>query len=197
MIRVGIEGEVAESFIRQMCRRYRDEGYSVYVFCGSGSVSDISHSIEEAEKLGRDVFIAMADSRGIIRFDIMIFNNIEAEKTVSKINNIKPDGYAIINADDCTVFPYILPDNINVITCGVNSRAVVTFSAINEYRNGKETIQCCVQKAIKTISGKYIEPQEFGVNVMGNYPLSEVLIIITAAIAADMAESVAEGLLFS
>ena len=41
------------------------------------------------------------------------------------------------------------------------------------------------------------EPQEFGVNVMGNYPLSEVLIIITAAIAADMAESVAEGLLFS
>ena len=54
-----------------------------------------------------------------------------------------------------------------------------------------------MQKAIKTISGKYIEPQEFGVNVMGNYPLSEVLIIITAAIAADMAESVAEGLLFS
>ena len=113
------------------------------------------------------------------------------------MKNIKPNGYAIINADDCLIFPYILPENVNIITCGINSNASVTFSAISEYKNGREKIQCCIQRTIRTVSGKYIEPQEFGVNVRGKYPLSDVLLIITAAIATDIAESVTDGLLFS
>ena len=45
---------------------------------------------------------------------------------------------------------------------------------------------CCVQRRIKTLSGKYIEPQEFGVDISGNgYPLSEVLLIMAAALGCE------------
>jgi len=41
-----------------------------------------------------------------------------------------------------------LPENVNIITCGINSNASVTFSAISEYKNGREKIQCCIQRTI-------------------------------------------------
>ena len=97
----------------------------------------------------------------------------------------------IINADDCGNFPYLLADNINIITCGVKSTSSVTFSGITENRNGRECIQCCIQREIKTLSGRKIEPQEFSVNVIGlKYPISEVLAITAAAIAADIEETI-------
>ena len=197
MICIGIVGDVSENFIRQIENRYIEYGYSVYLYCGNRAASDIGSCLAEAERLCKEVFISKTDSYGILKFDILIFNNIDKKKILSKMKNIKPNGYAIINADDCSIFPYILPENVNIITCGINSNASVTFSAISEYKNGREKIQCCIQRTIRTVSGKYIEPQEFGVNVRGKYPLSDVLLIITAAIATDIAESVTDGLLFS
>ena len=47
------------------------------------------------------------------------------------------------------------------------------------------------------MSGRIIEPQEFAVVVRGiNYPLSEVLSLITTAIAGDIEETVTDSLSF-
>lgn len=101
MICIGIVGDVSENFIRQIENRYIEDGYSVYLYCGSRAASDIGSCLAEAERLSKEVFISKTDSYGILKFDILIFNNIDKKKILSKIKNIKPNGYAIINADDC------------------------------------------------------------------------------------------------
>ncbi len=189
-------GDVSENFIRQIENRYIEDGYSVYLYCGSRAASDIGSCLAEAERLSKEVFISKTDSYGILKFDILIFNNIDKKKILSKIKNIKPNGYAIINADDCLIFPYILPENVNIITCGINSNASVTFlQSVNTKTEEKNSVLYTAHN--KNCFRKVYRTAEFGVNVRGKYPLSDVLLIITAAIATDIAESVTDGLLFS
>ena len=135
---------------------------------------------------------------GIIKYDLMIFLDKSKNKVMLPLINIKAGGYLIINTDDNTTFPFLLPDGVNIVTCGINSRSALTFSGINVNINGRETIQCCVQKNIRTFSGRIIEPQEFSVNILGKYKISEVLAIIAAVIMGDIEETVtSEELFFS
>ena len=130
MICIGIVGDVSENFIRQIENRYIEDGYSVYLYCGSRAASDIGSCLAEAERLCKDVFISKTDSYGILKFDILIFNNIDKKKILSKMKNIKPNGYAIINADDCSIFPYR--------TAGIWSERARKISAFRRfaYNNG-------------------------------------------------------------
>ena len=147
--------------------------------------------LKEAEKDNCGAVISEASLKNeLIKYDILIIVSSDFEG-LNKIRNIRENGYLIINADDCGNFPYLLTDNINIITCGVKSTSSVTFSGIIENRNGRECIQCCIQREIKTLSGRKIEPQEVSVNVVGlEYPISEVLAITAAAIAADIEETI-------
>ncbi|GFI61340.1 hypothetical protein IMSAG049_00497 [Clostridiales bacterium] len=194
MICIGTNG--ADRFIFKLAEKYSDAGLKTEICMESCSPGILVNSKEKAEKNGCDIFI-VGGGLGIMKYDIFIFYFADSPKSISLLKSIRPGGYVIINADSCSTFPYILPADINVVTCGVNSNASVTFSGINDYRNGRETLQCCVQKYIRTIYGKWIEPQEFGVNIVGNYPLSEVLVIITAAIMGGIEETVTKECLFS
>ena len=132
-----------------------------------------------------------------IKYDILIFAGGYENDIKSALNMVKTDGYIIVNADDCYNSLNFVPD-IKIITCGVSRKAMITFSGIKENKVGKETIQCCLQEKIITLSKRYIEPQEFSVNVVGlTYPLSEVLMVITTAIIADIEETVTSVELFS
>lgn len=191
MVCIGVCGEGAERVIRQLCKKYIDADIRAERYTGADSYLEYMNFLKEAEKNDCGAVISEAPLKNeLIKYDILIIVSSDFEG-INKIRNIKKNGYLIINADDCGNFPYLLADNINIITCGVKSTSSVTFSGITENRNGRECIQCCIQRKIKTLSGRKIEPQEFSVNVIGlKYPISEVLAITAAAIAADIEETI-------
>lgn len=191
MVCIGVCGEGAERVIRQLCKKYIDADIRAKRYTGADSYLEYMNFLKEAEKNDCGAVISEAPLKNeLIKYDILIIVSSDFEG-INKIRNIKENGYLIINADDCGNFPYLLADNINIITCGVKSTSSVTFSGIIENRNGRECIQCCIQREIKTLSGRKIEPQEFSVNVIGlKYPISEVLAITAAAIAADIEETI-------
>lgn len=191
MVCIGVCGEGAERVIRQLCKKYIDADIRAKRYTGADSYLEYMNFLKEAEKNDCGAVISEAPLKNeLIKYDILIIVSSDFEG-INKIRNIKENGYLIINADDCGNFPYLLAYNINIITCGVKSTSSVTFSGITENRNGIECIQCCIQREIKTLSGRKIEPQEFSVNVIGlKYPISEVLAITAAAIAADIEETI-------
>lgn len=191
MVCIGVCGEGAERVIRQLCKKYIDADIRAKRYTGADSYLEYMNFLKEAEENGCGAVISEAPLKNeLIKYDILIIVSSDFDG-INKIRNIKEKGYLIINADDCGNFPYLLTDNINIITCGVKSISSVTFSGITENRNGRECIQCCIQREIKTLSGRKIEPQEFSVNVIGlKYPISEVLAITAAAIAADIEETI-------
>ena len=105
MICIGIVGDVSENFIRQIENRYIEDGYSVYLYCGSRAASDIGSCLAEAERLCKEVFISKTDSYGILKFDILIFNNIDKKKILSKIKNINLLTFYILYR---FILPYIV-----------------------------------------------------------------------------------------
>ncbi|MCD8036076.1 MAG: hypothetical protein LUE88_01650 [Clostridiales bacterium] len=190
MICIGVSG--TDRFMHKLAEKYTDAGYTTEICYESGKMA--LKYVKNAEINDCEIFIMPMDTPVGFKYDILICT---AEFNHKELYKIKQGGCVIINSDDCRDFPYIIPKGINVVTCGVNSRSAVTFSGIAENRNGRETIQCCIQRNIKTMSGRKIEPQEFAVNILGKYPISEVLSIIAAAVTGDIEETVTSGRLFS
>lgn len=193
MICIGVFGEKTDNFIKQLIKRYSDAEIRTDVCIGDEETVDIAYL--KAVAMGKEVFITDNFSDAFIEFDIVIFFSYAESCNI----NLKYDGYAIINADDCAGFKNIqLSAGVTKITCGLSSKAEVTISSIGENMYGTETIQCCIQNRIRTLSGRIIEPQEFSVNVRGvNYPISEVLSLITTTIAGDIEETVTTSSLIS
>lgn len=193
MISIGVFGEKTDSFIKQLLKRYSDAEIQA-VMCISDEES-IDNAYLKAMAMGKSVFITDNFADNYIEFDIIVFFSYAEKRFI----NLKHNGYAIINADDCAELKNItLSAGVTKITCGVNSKAGITISSIGENMDGTETIQCCIQHRIRTLSGRIIEPQEFSVNVRGvNYPISEVLSLITTAIAGDIEETVTSSRLIS
>lgn len=191
MICIGVCGKGSERITKQLFRKYSDAGIRADIYIGSQSFAESEKFLKEAETKGVKAVICETSIEGDRRrYDILIVASADLTK-MSVMKKLKDNGYVIINADDCGTFPYILPGRINIVTCGVNSSAAVTFSGIGENRDGRESLQCCIQREIKTFSGRKIEPQEFSVNIVGlKYPISEVLAITAAAITGDIEETV-------
>ncbi|MDD5944515.1 MAG: hypothetical protein PUD43_02180 [Clostridia bacterium] len=186
MICIGVFGEVSVSFGSQLAKKFSETGRRTEIFSDLCTALDIRRALDDAENTGVDTAVVFTDILTGVYYDVVIFASAGNRKDISSLKGVKKGGLVIVNADDCPVLPHILPHDVFVITCGMNSRSALTFSGVGENRNGRERLQCCVQRRIKTLSGKYIEPQEFGVDISGNgYPLSEVLLIMAAALGCE------------
>ena len=193
MICVGVCGRGSERVVAQICGKYSDAGIEAERYSGSESDAEFGLFVAKMEKSGKKVVISETSVKNDRRkFDLLVVITAEKGKT-AQLKNIRKSGCVIINADDCGAF--VIPPGTAVVTCGVNSSAAVTFSGIGENRDGRESVQCCIQKEIRTVSGRKIEPQEFSINIVGKYPLSEVLAIIALAIAGDIEETVTSDVL--
>ena len=196
---VGVLGKSTGSLLKQLSERYTDADIKCFVNHEGIRDYQLIRARTQALENGFEVFITDVDTMSVtnIKYDILIFA-CECENDIkSALNMVKTGGYIIVNADDCHDLLESVSD-IKIITCGVSRKAMITFSGIKENKVGKETIQCCLQEKIITLSKRYIDPQEFAVNVVGvDYPLSEVLMVITTAIIADIEETVTSVKLFS
>ena len=157
-------------------------------------------SVGTYDVLGRECFdtdiflLSLADSMSLfhlkgIRFDVIVFLNCKENtgqegKHLHRI--LKEKNVVILNSDCRNIFPFYVSAGTVLITCGVNSKASVTTSSILS-ENGSKVIQCCIQRTMRTLSGKELEPQEFPVETaIGCEDVTGILAGVAAAIEADI-----------
>ena len=67
-------------------------------------------------------------------------------------------GILVVNMDDPNVFTFLQNYQSTVVTYGINPRASVTASSIQQDRKGEILIQCRIQRKLFTGKGVIIEP---------------------------------------
>lgn len=110
--------------------------------------------------------------------DILIINKILHSKTIYFPNKcIVLLNYDNINFSDLKIY------SSNIITYGINTKSIITFSSIQENVHSK--ILFCIQKSLKSLTGKTIYEQEFPIyyNLKNLYV---VLSSVTVAILNDI-----------
>ncbi len=124
-----------------------------------------------------------------LKFHILMYlRGLDESEGIKVLPQLLEDkNILIINTDDRNIFPFGIHAGTTLITCGTNSKASVTVSSIVCESNW-ETIQCCIQRSIPTLTGERFEPQEFAVNVDDTLKdkVTDVLAVVAAAIADDM-----------
>ena len=98
-----------------------------------------------------------------VKFDtIAICSGIEEMKcNINYLENIlKKNSYLVINSDISLDKKIIEKTTANVITYGLNQKATVTVSSVNE-----DNILICLQRNFKNSKGTLIEEQEFNINI--------------------------------
>lgn len=107
-----------------------------------------------------------------VKFETIIINHhlkdIQDKEELKRI--IANTKYVIINSDDVDLS---ILQNLNVlsITYGFNNKSTVTMSSIEN-----EKLVLCLQRNIKTINNKIIEPQEISID-MEKYKIDKYSII--------------------
>lgn len=103
------------------------------------------------------------------KIDILVLEDLIISKDIleNQINDIK---YLIIQ-DNINDIQFNLDKEINIITFGFNHKSTVTVSSVTE-----ENIVICIQRMIKTINNKEIQPQEKIIKNNNKYNINKYII---------------------
>ena len=101
-----------------------------------------------------------------IRFETIVINDsinklLENSKYLEEI--IRNAKYLVINTDVVKDISILGGVNKNIITYGLNQKAIITISSVED-----EDIMICIQKSFKDINEKDIEEQEFNIKITKN-----------------------------
>lgn len=197
MVKICIIGDSSSFHTAQtILSIYQSKGFKVFLSnVGEGKNVNYFEWISEAKKKKAQILIIAMNEKSLwekridIKFHIMVYLNGEGRKNkkASGLSDfLEEKNVIIINSDNKEIFPFTICPGTTLITCGINSKASVTASSVicdGDY----ETVQCCIQRAIRTISGERLEPQEFSVSVRDDKQnVAGVLAAVTAAMADDM-----------
>lgn len=109
--------------------------------------------------------------------ECILHENIRNDNTIIKKLNDK--GYLVIDIDDDNYMELLQGVNAYLLTYGLNSKATITMSSIND-KNNKLSI--CQQRTIRTFSGKVVEPQEFIINIKNSSTQKIYNVLATVAV---------------
>lgn len=101
-----------------------------------------------------------------IRFQTLVINDDLSEflKNSKYLEDIvKKVKYLVINSDIVRNTEILINSKTNVITYGLNQKAMITMSSIKS-----ENILICVQNNFKNLKGKVVEEQEVNVEITKN-----------------------------
>lgn len=114
------------------------------------------------------------DKEKIEDIDIVVHNNISRNKIdEGKIKEVtKKSKYLLINSDEGIGSKLFDENNLNIITYGLNNKATITVSSVEE-----ESILIDIQREIKDINEKVIEVGESKVGHMKNRNVQEILVM--------------------
>lgn len=187
-------------------RLYKSAGLKVSVvksFFDKGPTKDnitIREYITELAKNNMDVMIIKLTHSSLlydlfeeIKFDILIYTAGLEENRLATISGqnlfctLTKDDYVIINADDLGIHEFLRGNKAKVITYGLNHKASVTASSIQD-GDTLQTVQCCIQRIIPTLEGRELVPQEFPITVYidEDQDVYCALAAVTAALINDV-----------
>lgn len=138
-------------------------------------------------KLNYDDFFN--EKYSFINFDILIFENcgiIEEKIEKNILNSISGENILLINSDDKKIFKFLNGSNkikAKLITYGLNSKACITDSSMQNENDIFKEFQCCVQRTIPILKQTKIEPQEFKV-ILKKYENANIYSILAAVSAS-------------
>ena len=111
--------------------------------------------------------------------DILVVNKIP---TVGASAALLTPGVIIANSDDIQVLQFVSRMGAQIITYGLNPRAAVTVSS-----HADDSCVICIQRAITTIHGAPILPQEFSVNIIEHKGFDTIILgAVAAALVCGM-----------
>lgn len=198
MVKIGIIGDSKEFHTaRTVLHLYQSKGLRVYwKHISQKSQATPLKWFSEASRKKADILLIILEETQLaekvwekLQFHILVYLNGKknAEQRPKKMSRILEEkNVIIINSDNRELFPFSISAGSTLITCGINSKASITASSVICDGN-YETVQCCIQRAIRTISGEKLEPQEFSVSVKDeNQSVTGVLAAVAAAMADDI-----------
>ncbi|WHH59017.1 Mur ligase family protein [Petroclostridium sp. X23] len=129
-----------------------------------------------------------------IKFNVLIYNNFKNdtgdryndEKVIiykKLFESMEKQNIAIVNNDDNTVLELLKGTRMCVITYGLNSKATITASSI-EQDVQDISLNYCIQRIITTLNKFAIEPQEFPIRIFSSVDkdIYALLAAVTTAI---------------
>lgn len=204
MLIAGIAGCLGRTQISELINSIMDQrGYKVSII-DSLMVSRLNEKklgnyLDELVRSGVDILIIRIETpaSGLIllktlEFDVVIFTgitdeidletNIEYRDFLNSIFSLlRKKGAIILNVDGYKMSEHYYPD-ANVIGYGFKSDSIVTTSSVGD-TVFEGFLICCIQKAIRDLNGRIIEPQERKIEFTGR----EVKVHnVLAAVAFDM-----------
>lgn len=198
MFSIGIIGDdCVNQTMEMLLHLYRSKGLKVISKSVGNNESYLEKWVDRAKKEEADILLTAMNYECTeenkvkgIKFNILIYlsGGSRREGKAKKLPNfLEEKNVVIVNSDNKGFFPFSIGTGTTLITCGFNSKASVTASSVVCDDDNTEKIQCCIQRAIRTISGERLEPQEFAVNLDNKRKnVIGALAAITAAIAYDM-----------
>ncbi|OQB14038.1 MAG: hypothetical protein BWY15_01410 [Firmicutes bacterium ADurb.Bin193] len=82
----------------------------------------------------------------------------------------------LVNTDITSSTNVLIDKEAYVVTYGLNSRATLTVSSIEESK-----VVLCLQRSITDLDGRVIEPQEFSVYISGEID-AEMILLMSAVL---------------
>ena len=102
------------------------------------------------------------------------------------MKNIKPDDITIINIDDDDLIKHLMGLKCNIITYGYNLKSSVTISGFEEdILAGNSEYVCSLQRSIKTLDNKSLEPCEIKIKVSDKYSSQSIIAYAAFRLAAN------------
>lgn len=117
----------------------------------------LKHVFKEASSTSRTFYLHEANIDNVknIKFETILIGKEIEEKKEQVRNLVQNAKYLILNSDRKENVAILENLNLNLITYGFGSKCTITASSIEE-----EQVMVCLQRGIKSPSGKMLEPQE-------------------------------------
>lgn len=124
----------------------------------SGHDSYLKEELKEILKKEHIFFLKESNMQNLknIKFQVLLIGKkvLKNKEEIREI--IKKADYVILNADIIENLDLLNNLDVQLITYGFNQKATITASSVEENK-----IMICLQRTIKNLQNKKIEPQEF------------------------------------
>lgn len=112
------------------------------------------------------------NSPGIIVF--------QSDLVITEDLKIDGDAVCVINSSNKNNKEYICSNSLPTVTCGLSEKDTFTISGISE-----DQVAVSLQRTIKTLSGKMIEPCEFVINLANPVPRYDIMELTAILVLSD------------
>lgn len=162
--------------------------------------TSVKSYISELNKAGTDILVLKIKPSDVentipasIHFDVMIYNDKaddlkEIDKDSYKnlirqmFSRLDEKGTAILNVDYNELIQFLEGIKRHVVSYGFNSKASITASSTGDSMS-ENVFLCCLQRTISARNGKFVEPQEFRINVgIDSFDAYDILAATTFAV---------------